>query len=156
MAITFVTTTSFGTWLPGDLRGYVRKGVILPGDPKLLELSRQLMKGTPVYFSIDEREQLFDALVAACAEFRYRLSDVTVESWHLHWIVWHEDAIETVMGRLKTRMRQRLARGRIWTEGYCAEPLFDDIALVQAQEYVARHDGARMVDGRVIVRRHTQ
>jgi REP element-mobilizing transposase RayT len=156
MAITFVTTTSFGTWLPGDLRGYVRKGVILPGDPKLLELSRQLMKGTPVYFSVAEREQLFDALVAACAEFDYRLSDVTIESWHLHWIIWHEDAIETVMGRLKTRMRQRLARGRIWTEGYCAETLFDDTALVQAQEYVARHDGARMVDGRVIVRRHTR
>lgn len=156
MAISFITTTSYGTWLPGDLRGYVRDGVILPGDPNLLELSRKLLKGAPVYFSTSEREQLFDALVAASAEFGYRLSDVTVESWHLHWILWHEDAIETVMGRLKTRMRQRLGRGRIWTEGYCAEPLFDDTALEQAQEYIARHDGARMVDGRVIVGRHTQ
>ena len=27
---TMVTTTSYGTWLPGELRGYVDKGVILP------------------------------------------------------------------------------------------------------------------------------
>ena len=153
MAITFVTTTSHGTWLPGDMRGYVRKGIILPGDPKLLQLSRQLLKGQPVFFSESERDRLFGALVAACAEFGYRVSDVTIESWHLHWIIWHgDDAIETVMGRLKTRMRQALGRGRIWTEGYCAEPLFDDVAIQQAQEYIAQHDGCRMIDGRVIER----
>jgi REP element-mobilizing transposase RayT len=151
MAITFVTTTSYGTWLPGDLRGYVQRGIILPGNPKLMELSRQLMKSEPVFFSASERDRLFDALVAACDEFGYRLSDVTIESWHLHFILWHgEDAIETVMGRLKTRMRQALARGRIWTEGYCGEPLFDDAAIEQVQEYIARHDGCRMMDGRVI------
>jgi hypothetical protein len=151
MSITFVTTTSHGTWLPGDLRGYVRKGVILPGDAKLLRLSLQQLKGKPVYFSLHERDRLFDALVAGCAEFNYRLSDVAIESWHLHWILFHGDApIETVLGRLKTRMRQALARGRIWTAGYCAEPLFDNAAIEQAQEYIAHHDGCRMIDGRVI------
>jgi hypothetical protein len=153
MAISFVTTTSYGTWLPGDVRGYVRKGVILPGDPELLESSRKLMKGAPVRFSAVERDELFDALVAATEEFDYRLSDATIESWHLHWIIWHEDSVDVVMGRLKTRMRQALDRGRIWTEGYCAEPLFDDAALVQAQEYIAKHRGVRMRDGRVIERR---
>jgi hypothetical protein len=151
MAITFVTTTSHGTWLPGDLRGYVRKGLILPGDAKLLKLSRQQLKGKPVYFSLHERDLLFEALVAACAEFHYRLSDVAIEAWHLHWILFHGiDAIETVVGRLKTRMRQALNRGRIWTEGYCAEPLFDDVAIEQAQEYIARHDRCGMSDGRTV------
>ena len=57
------------------------------------------------------------ALITACAEFHYRISDVTIESWHLHWILFHgDDPIEKVMGRLKTRMRQALARGKIWTE----------------------------------------
>jgi hypothetical protein len=107
MSITFLTTTSHGTWLPGDLRGYVRKGITLPGDPKLLELSRQLLKRDPVYFNDRERDALFDSLVDACKEFGYRLSDVAVEAWHLHWIVWHgDDEIKTMAGRLKTRMRQ--------------------------------------------------
>jgi hypothetical protein len=151
MAISFITTTSYGTWLPGDLRGYVRRGIILPGDPELLERSRGLLKGVPVRFSIPERERLFESLVAACDEFGYRLSDVTIESWHLHMLLFHgEDKIETVMGRLKTRMRQRLARGRIWTEGYCAEPLIDGTAIGEVQEYIARHQGCRMTDGRLV------
>jgi hypothetical protein len=114
MSITFVTTTSHGTWLPGDLRGYVRRGVILSGDAKLLDLSRQQLKSTPIYFSLHERDRLFDALIAACTEFRYRLSDVAIESWHLHWILFHgDDPIEKVVGRLKTRMRQALTRGKM-------------------------------------------
>jgi hypothetical protein len=154
MTITFVTTTSYGSWLPGDMRGYVRKGVILPGDQELLALSRQQLKRSPVYFTTADRWKLFDAIVAACDEFRYRLSDVTIEAWHLHWIVFHgDDAIKTMIGRLKTRMRQSLAKGQIWTAGYCAEPLFDDVAIQQAQEYIARHEGCRMSDGKVVGRK---
>jgi hypothetical protein len=133
MSISFMTTTSYGTWLPGDTRGYVRKGVILPGDARLLELSRGNLKARPIYFSLEERAKLFSALSSACTEFHYRLSDVSIESWHIHWILFHgDDAIEKVLGRLKTRMRQSLARGRIWTEGYCAEPLFSESAIQQA------------------------
>lgn len=151
MAISFVTTTSYGSWLPGDVRGYVRRGVILPGDAELLKISRRLMNGSAVRFSTAERAALFAALVEACAEFGYRLSDATIESWHVHILLFHgEDKIETVMGRLKTRMRQRLARGRIWTEGYCAEPICDDAAVLPVQEYIARHDGCRMTDGRCV------
>jgi hypothetical protein len=135
----------------------VRKGVLLPGDPELLELSRQLLKGDPVYFNECDRDALFDALVDACHEFHYRLSDVAVESWHLHWIVRHgDDAIATMAGRLKTRMRQKLVRGRVWTEGYCGVPLFDDAAIEQAQEYIAGHGGCRMTNGVVRARRGKQ
>ena len=153
MSITFVTTTSYGTWPPGDLRGYVRKRVVLPGNPKLFAHSRRLMKGKPVYFTVSERDRLFESLQAGCAEFAYRLSDAAIESWHLHWIVWHgDDSIETVVGRLKTCMRQALSRGRIWTEGFCGEPLFDDSGVERAQEYIAGHEGCCMTDGRVVVR----
>src|SRR3954468_5023837 len=91
MSISFITTTSYGTWLPGELRGYVRNGQILAGDPQLLELSRQQLKSIPVYFSKNERRQLFSALNAPCCEFEYRLSDVAIEAWHLHWIMFHAE-----------------------------------------------------------------
>jgi hypothetical protein len=156
MNITFVTTTSHGTWLPGDMRGYVHKGVTLPGDPWRLELSRRLLKTPPVFFSPSDRDVLFESLLAACDEFECRLSDAAVEAWHLHWIVGHEDSIEKMVGRLKTRMRQALSRGRIWTEGYCGEPLFNDAAIEGAQQYIARHDGCRITDGRIIEMRRIQ
>ena len=154
MTISFVTTTSYGTWLPGNARGYVRRGEILPGDAKLLELSRNQLKKPPIRFSALDRDRLFSALVASCSEFGYRLSDATIESWHMHWIFFHgDDAIEAAVGRLKTRMRQALSRGRIWTEGFCAEPLFDHTAVSQAQEYIARHAGCRMLDGQLVDRK---
>jgi len=117
MTISFVTTTSYGTWLPGNARGYVSKGEMLPGDAKLFELSRNQLKKPPIYFSTTDRDRLFSALVASCLEFGYRLSDATIEAWHLHWTFFHgDDAIEAAVGRLKTRMRQALSQGRIWTE----------------------------------------
>ena len=151
MSISFITATSYGTWLPGSARGYVRKGILLPGDAKLLEMSRGLLKGSPVYFSLAQRNLLFKSLVAACEEFGCRLSDAAVESWHLHWVLFHgDDEIETAVGRLKTRMRQALSRGRIWTEGYCAEPLFSDLEIENAQEYISRHGGCMMTNGKLV------
>jgi hypothetical protein len=151
MSISFITTTSYGTWLPGSARGYVRNGHLLPEDAKLLELSRGLLKSRPVYFSPDERDRLFESLYTACEEFEYRLSDVAIESWHLHWILFHgDDEVDVVVGRLKTRMRQSLSRGRIWTEGYCAEPLFSDREIESAQEYIALHRGCMMTNSNVL------
>ena len=105
---TMVTTTSYGSWLPGDVRGYVERGVVLPGDPMRLEHARQRMGDRPpVLFSVEQQSVAFDALGRACDEFGYRLTDASVESWHLHWIVEHGfDPVATMVGRLKNRIRQ--------------------------------------------------
>jgi hypothetical protein len=146
---TMVTTTSYGVWLPGDIRGYVENGIVLPGDPYKVELAVQRMAGrTAVLFSFAQQQVLFDALCAAADEFGYRLTDVSIESWHLHWIVEHGfDAVPTMVGRLKNRMRQALNVGRIWTEGYYDSRLFDAGALQSRRLYVGRHEGCRMIDG---------
>ena len=57
MTITFVTTTSHGTWLPWDARGYVRNGLTLPGDAEELAFSKIRLKTPPVYFSAVERDR---------------------------------------------------------------------------------------------------
>lgn len=147
---TMVTTTSYGTWLPGDLRGYVENKRILPHNPRLLRHAKDLLSRQPVFFSRDEQDALFDALVQAAREFRYVLTDVSIDQWHLHWIAAHGfDPVPNMIGRMKNRMRQRLNRGRIWTAGYCHRCLFSDDAVETAQRYIARHAGSRMVAGRV-------
>lgn len=150
---TLVTTTSYGTWLPGDARGHVQDGTVLPPNPALHAHAKSLCKNPPVSFTSAEQDALFVALVMAAEEFDYRMSDVSVESWHLHWIVDPAcDAVHAMVGRLKTRMRQRLNRGRIWTEGYCHRCLGSEGEVVVAREYIARHAGCRLADG-VRVRR---
>jgi hypothetical protein len=54
MAITFVATTSYGTWLPGDVRGYVQNETILPANPRLLKSTQASLKSDPVLFSTDD------------------------------------------------------------------------------------------------------
>jgi hypothetical protein len=147
---TLVTTTSFGSWLPGDVRGYVERGRILPPAPALAAYAKSKLKGSPVAFKDQEQDILFEALTAAALEFGYRLSDVVVEATHLHWIIAHGDDAEAMVGRLKTRLRQRLNRGRIWTAGYCARELTNLNALDAARAYLSRHDGLRMLAGKII------
>jgi REP element-mobilizing transposase RayT len=150
---TMVTTTSYGTWLPGDARGYVDDGQILPPDPKRWTQARALLAQAPVHFTPDQQDCLFESLRTAAVEFSYRLTDVCVESWHLHWIIVHEfDPVQVMVGRLKTRMRQALNAGRIWTAGYCHRPL-NQRSLEDAQAYIARHPGCRMTDGVLAGRR---
>jgi hypothetical protein len=57
-----------------------------------------------------------------------------------------------MVGRLKTRMRQALDRGRIWTDGYWHDCLYTENAVRVRRGYIAQHAGARMVDGKIIVR----
>ena len=144
---TMVTTTSYGSWLPGDARGYVQRGEILPGAPKLVSHAEQLLKSEVVTFSDADQDVLLQSLTHAAIEFKYELTDVSIESWHLHWIAIHEDAVKAMVGRLKNRMRQALDRGRIWTAGYHFRQLETEAELFAARNYIARHDGARIVDG---------
>ncbi len=146
---TMVTTTSYGTWLPGDLRDCVRDGKILPGDPKLLDASRALLSQAPVYFSVAQQTLLLLALRNAAEEFGYVLTDVSIESWHPHWIVDHGfDPVDDMVGRLKNRMRQMLNRGRVWTRGYCHRCMETRDEVLVARDYVSRHAGVRMIDGK--------
>jgi hypothetical protein len=150
---TMVTTTSYGTWLPGDARWYVHRGQILPPNPRLHAHAKTLLVQEPVYFTASQQVTLFHAICDAVEEFCYQLTDIAIESWHLHWIVGHgDDSVDTMVGRLKNRMRQALAQGRIWTKGYCHRCLRTLDDLDTAREYIARHEGRRMLGG-MIVRR---
>jgi REP element-mobilizing transposase RayT len=147
-----ITTTSYGTWLPGDLRGYVENGIVLPGDPaRLEEATRRMGARSPVLFTANQQSKLFDALRAAADEFQYELTDASVESWHLHWMCHHGfDPVATMVGRLKNRMRQALNVGRIWTEGYYDSKCFEYELVEVRRRYIARHAGCRMTAGQIV------
>ncbi len=144
---TMFTATTYGTWLPGDLRGYVDDGVILPGDPALLQHSHALMTDKPVYLSGAEQVVGFEALRVACAEFGYELLAVSIESWHAHVLLDHGyDETFKAVARIKTRVRQASNRGRIWTAGYDKRYCFTEAQVEARINYIARHAGYRSLD----------
>lgn len=141
---TFVTTTAYGSWLPGDIRGWVQDGRTLSGNPKLEKYAATLVKDQAIRFTTDEQASLLTAILSASKEFRYHLTDIAIESSHLHWIIDHHDKIAVMVGRLKNRMRQALHRGRVWTAGYCANPLLNEASLHRARLYIGGHHGCRV------------
>jgi hypothetical protein len=149
---TMVTTTSYGAWLPGDLRGYVDNGVVLPGDPERFDEAVRRMGGrSPVIFNAGQQTRLFEAICAAADEFGYQLTDASIESWHAHWIVSHGfDSVATMVGRLKNRMRQALGIGRVWTAEYYDTLPFEQPAVLIRRGYILRHEGCRMTGGRIV------
>ena len=141
---TMITSTTYGTWLPGDMRGYVDDGVILPHDPVVLERSQRRMRDEPVLLTPTQQDTVFKSLLMAADEFGYTLYAVSIESWHMHVLLTHGfDPVKQVVGRLKTRMRQAVGRGRIWTEGYDKRYCFTDAAIEARHEYIRRHRGYR-------------
>ena len=149
---TMVTTTTYGSWLPGDLSGYVDNGIIFPGDPnKFTPAIQNRGQRSPVRLSTTQQVLVFDALRKAADEFNYELAAASVESWHLHWIIRHGfDPVPDMVGRLKNRMRQALNIGRVWTTGYYDKLLFNEPAVNARRRYVRRHEGCRLSNGVLI------
>ncbi|MEM9790029.1 MAG: hypothetical protein AAF842_06445 [Planctomycetota bacterium] len=143
---TMITTTTYGSWLPGDLRGYVDDGRVLPPDPAKLNHARELMKGDPVRLNADEQSIAFDALLSACDEYNYRLLAVSIESWHAHILLHHgHEPVSTTAARLKAAVRVALDRGRIWTTGYDKRYCFTPQHVDARRQYIARHPGHRPI-----------
>ncbi len=115
----------------------------------MFDHARSLLKKDPVFFDARQMDILENAIRSAAEEFSYQLVDLSIESWHLHWVFGHGiDSVPTMVGRLKNRMRQALNCGRVWTEGYCHRCLYSLHDVAAARLYVARHAGCRLTDGR--------
>ncbi len=98
----FLTWRTYGTWLPGDARGFVDPVVDdegnrvihnVPGtpldsnNPLLQEYARQVMKGEPVYLSADHASALI-VQFQETARFRgWELLAVAILTNHVHLIV---------------------------------------------------------------------
>ncbi len=148
---TMYTTTTYGTWLRGDWRGWVEDGKILPFDPKLQAADRQRMKHSPFRFEADQLHAI-GAMIGASLQtrLRQRILALTVQNWHVHLVV-AASAYGTaeVMKCAKEAVRYGLRPGRpIWTDGYDKRYCFDEPALFGRIHYVERHNTASGLSAR--------
>ena len=71
-----LTWTTYGTWLPGDARGWVESGVpgVQPPDTERERLARQCMAESAVLLSLDQREKVAETIQEHCR----------IRGWTLH------------------------------------------------------------------------
>lgn len=140
----FITWTTYGTWLPGDARGWrAKKTGNQPPNPELEAAAREKMKFDRVVLSPQDRATVELACQEHCDHRNWQLHAVNARTNHVHVVVTSNVKAQTIRDQLKAnctaRLRQQsipLICDRTWTKGGDCEVLFDDQSLQNAVEYV--------------------
>jgi REP element-mobilizing transposase RayT len=156
-----LTSTTYGTWLPGDQRGFVSPvkdelsgGLVLhniPGTPcdadipELLLAARQRMKGPAVRFIMAQASVVLDQFRETAGVRDWRLLAVAVMSNHIHIVcrVPGDPDPSTLLRDFKSYASRALNRrwprpmsGTWWTESGSKRKLADERAVIAAIDYV--------------------
>ncbi len=146
----FFTWSTYGTWLPGDARGWVeyRKGFQLPNP--ILELeAKARMTASACRLSSAERSAVQLQMHDTCQRRGWILYAVNCRSNHIHLVTSAHNAPKFMRAHLKgwcTRCldeQQRLRgvsgaslRTEWWAERGSIRWLFDEVSLEAAIQYV--------------------
>jgi REP element-mobilizing transposase RayT len=144
----FLTWTTYGTWLPGDERGWVKEhqGFQVPAW-KIEHEARRKLTESPCTLDDDERALVEQTIRRHCEIRGWSLLAVACRTNHVHAIVAAGVDPDTVMNQLKAwctrRLKERRAtrgdgavRENWWTEGGSKRFLNDTASLENAVNYV--------------------
>ncbi|QDU25578.1 hypothetical protein ETAA8_06470 [Anatilimnocola aggregata] len=143
----FFTWATYGTWLPGDQRGWVefRHGFQLPDPWRELESMAKMTEGS-CRLSPPEREQVHDQLRETCHFKQWQLHAVNCRSNHLHAVISASAAPRLMRTQIKAWLTRRLksfcatnrreSREHWWAERGSIRWLFEDDHLEAAILYV--------------------
>ena len=139
-----VTWTTYGTWLQGDERGWVKKGKILRASRGLEQANRERRSGDSVKLRKGQREVVRSAIVQEAERIGEKVLAMSVWSNHVHVVIeGGGKPVDKVVSRLKDAayyaLQERGVEGRVWTSGYDKRFCFDEKSLRERIEYVEGH-----------------
>jgi hypothetical protein len=140
---TMLTMTTYGTWMRGDIRGWIDAGRLMPPDPVLEQADRRRM---PHPMFLLERERLLEIGEAIGRSLQSRTSvkvyAMTVQTQHVHVVIGDTAAtIGEVVKCVKDAARWHLRAGRpVWGAGYDKRFCYDEDSLRVRIDYVERHN----------------
>ena len=140
----FLTWTTYGTWLPGDNRGWTRKGEpdVQHPSPRLAKSAEAKMKESAFRLSRDHRSIVEDTIRKHCEIRKWHVHAVNIRSNHVHVVVTAPGyKPETVRDQFKAWRTRKLkeageARTLFWTEGASCRSINNDEDLEAAVVYV--------------------
>jgi len=140
-----VTWTTYGTWLQGDKKGYVRDGKILPADPGLQEANKKLQKTGLVRLTSEQKRVVEEAVLKKAQHIGLEILALAVCSNHVHLVAGlGNESIENAVSRYKNVATSALKKTgltkKIWTRGFDKRFCFSTEQLQQKIKYVHHHD----------------
>lgn len=159
-----LTWTTYGTWLPGDQRGFVspvpqddgprirRNTPHTPCDrdmPELKKEAKSLLKGPPVFLGLPQAQPLFEQFQETSTYRAWTLIATGIMRAHIHLLVGvpGDPDPEAILRDYKAygsrSLNHRFSRpksGTWWTEGGSKRIKRSDKEIFNAVRYVARQE----------------
>lgn len=115
-----ITWTTYGTWLQGDMRGYVRDGKKLQADANLEEANRKQQKSEAVRLTAEQKKVVEDVILKESQRIGQHILALTVYSNHVHLVTGSGiESIENTVSRYKNVTTSALKKTgltkQIWT-----------------------------------------
>jgi len=138
------TWTTYGTWLQGDKKGYVKNGTILKANPELEKTNKELLKHNKIKIPKSLRKTVKDAILNEAEEIGQKVYAIAVCSNHVHIVV------ESIgkrcgysVGRFKKAATKALREygfeNKVWTTGFDKRYCYNQQELEKKIEYVQQH-----------------
>jgi REP element-mobilizing transposase RayT len=142
-----ITWTTYGTWLQGDQRGYVKNGNILPGNTRLVEANKKLQSQETVKLSKIQQQLVRQAILKEAVLQGQHIYTLAVKPTHVHIVAQYiPQPISKVVAYYKKAARLALKNvghnGRLWTRGYDKRFCFDQKNLDRRVKYVENQNPA--------------
>lgn len=145
----FITWTTYGTWLPGDERGWVLRGrgFQIP-NPIRQQKAREKMTETECVLDTKQRRVVEATVAKHCTRRKWELHAVKCRSNHVHVVVTAPCAPETARDQLKAWCTRKLRefeaeirpdaaiREKWWTERGSCRSIYDKTSLEAVVLYV--------------------
>jgi REP element-mobilizing transposase RayT len=138
------TWTTYGTWLQGDKRGYVKNGTILEADAELEKRNEESLKHDKVKIPKHLRKTVENAILEEAAEIGQKVYAIAVCSNHVHIVA---DNIGKrcgySIGRFKKAATKILRKcgfkNKIWTKGFNKRYCYHQHELDTKIKYAQKH-----------------
>jgi len=139
-----VTFTTYGTWLQGDERGYVKDGITYEGNERLHNANKEAMRQDEVRLNQRQKEIVKKAIIDESKELKQNIFAILVWSNHVHIVAENiDETVGKITGRYKAAatkaLREAGFEGKVWTKGYDKRFCFNAEDLRARIEYVNRH-----------------
>jgi len=147
-----LTWTTYGTWLTGDKRGWVKSGHagIKSPDQQLELQAQQRMAESAIVLTTSQRELAESTIKAHCEIRKWHLHAANARSNHVHVVVTADRDPDEIMNQLKAWCSRKLSdaaglkaavavkagRKHWFTEGGDKELIHDEEYLRNAIRYV--------------------
>lgn len=140
-----ITWTTYGTWLQGEKKGYVKNGEIMPGNDKLKSANQNQQKFQTFKLNPSQKQIVQNAILQEAQKIKQKIFAIAVCSNHIHIVAEvSSESIEQIVHRYKRLstfvLHKAGLNGKIWSTGFDKRFCYTNGDIEQKVQYVNKHN----------------